>query len=77
MSNPRPLLILLALLVLWQGLVWITGVPAFLLPPPTTVAGRLVSARTPTSTITRLTTIASTGCFTNKSVNARFDSCGP
>ena len=44
MINPRPLLILLGLLLLWQGLVWITGVPAFLLPPPTAVAGRLVSA---------------------------------
>jgi putative hydroxymethylpyrimidine transport system permease protein len=44
LSNPRPLLILLGLLLLWQGLVWITGVPAFLLPPPTTVAARLVSA---------------------------------
>jgi putative hydroxymethylpyrimidine transport system permease protein len=44
LSNPRPLFVLLGLLLLWQGLVWITGVPAFLLPPPTAVAKTLASA---------------------------------
>src|SRR5690606_24112848 len=44
LSNPRPLLILLGLLLLWQGLVWLTGVPPYLLPPPTLVARRLISA---------------------------------
>ena len=32
--NPRPLIVLVGLLVLWQGLVWLTGVPRFLLPGP-------------------------------------------
>jgi putative hydroxymethylpyrimidine transport system permease protein len=41
LSNPRPLLILAALLLLWQGLVWISGVPAFLLPPPSAVGQAL------------------------------------
>ncbi|MGH6898726.1 MAG: ABC transporter permease [Geminicoccaceae bacterium] len=44
MSNPRPLLVLLGLLLLWQGLVWLTGVPAFLLPPPTAVARTLFAS---------------------------------
>ena len=44
MSNPRPLLILVGLLLLWQGLVWLTQVPAFLLPPPTAVASALAHA---------------------------------
>jgi putative hydroxymethylpyrimidine transport system permease protein len=44
LSNPRPLLVLLGLLLLWQGLVWASGVPAFLLPPPTAVASTLVRA---------------------------------
>ena len=43
MSNPRPLLIVIGLLLLWQGLVWVTGVPRFLLPPPLAVGARLVS----------------------------------
>ena len=34
LSNPRPLLVLAGLLLLWQGVVWLTGVPRFLLPPP-------------------------------------------
>ncbi len=42
MSNPRPLLVLAGLLLLWQGLVWITGVPRYLLPPPWLVAKTLV-----------------------------------
>jgi putative hydroxymethylpyrimidine transport system permease protein len=44
LSNPRPLLVVLCLLLLWQGLVWSTGVPAFLLPPPITVAKTLAGA---------------------------------
>jgi putative hydroxymethylpyrimidine transport system permease protein len=44
LSNPRPLLILVGLLLLWQGLVWLTQVPAFLLPPPTAVASTLARA---------------------------------
>jgi putative hydroxymethylpyrimidine transport system permease protein len=44
LSNPRPLLILLGLLLLWQGFVWLTEVPAFLLPPPTAVASALAHA---------------------------------
>jgi putative hydroxymethylpyrimidine transport system permease protein len=44
LSNPRPLLVLAGLLVLWQGLVWLTGVPAFLLPPPTAVARTLIAS---------------------------------
>jgi putative hydroxymethylpyrimidine transport system permease protein len=44
LSNPRPLFVLLGLLGLWQGLVWATGVPGFLLPPPVAVARTLASA---------------------------------
>jgi putative hydroxymethylpyrimidine transport system permease protein len=44
LSNPRPLLIVVGLLLLWQGLVWLTGVPPFLLPPPLAVGAKLVAA---------------------------------
>ena len=44
MSNPRPLLVLLGLLLLWQGFVWLTDVPPYLLPPPSAVAARLAAA---------------------------------
>ena len=43
MSNPRPLLVLAGLLLLWQGFVWATGVPRYLLPPPWLVAKTLVA----------------------------------
>ena len=42
MSNPRPLLVLAGLLLLWQGVVWSTGVPRFLLPPPLLVGQALL-----------------------------------
>jgi putative hydroxymethylpyrimidine transport system permease protein len=42
LSNPRPLLVLLGLLLSWQGLVWLSGVPPFLLPPPSAVARTLL-----------------------------------
>jgi putative hydroxymethylpyrimidine transport system permease protein len=42
LSNPRPLLVLAGLLLLWQGLVWATGVPPFLLPAPWSVAQTLL-----------------------------------
>jgi putative hydroxymethylpyrimidine transport system permease protein len=42
--NPRPLLVLAGLLALWQTVVWATGVPPYLLPPPLAVAERLVAA---------------------------------
>ena len=42
MSNPRPLLVLAGLLLLWQGVVWLTGVPRFLLPPPWLVGQALL-----------------------------------
>jgi putative hydroxymethylpyrimidine transport system permease protein len=42
LSNPRPLLVLAGLLLLWQGLVWATGAPPFLLPAPWSVARTLV-----------------------------------
>jgi putative hydroxymethylpyrimidine transport system permease protein len=44
LSNPRPLLVLLGLLLLWQALVWLSGVPPFLLPPPSAVARTLVAS---------------------------------
>jgi putative hydroxymethylpyrimidine transport system permease protein len=44
LSNPRPLLALLGLVALWQALVWLTGVPRFLLPPPWLVAETLVAS---------------------------------
>jgi putative hydroxymethylpyrimidine transport system permease protein len=44
LSNPRPLLVLLGLLLLWQALVWLSGVPPFLLPPPSAVARALVAS---------------------------------
>ena len=43
MSNPRPLLVLAGLLLLWQGFVWLSGVPRFMLPPPWLVAKTLIS----------------------------------
>ena len=36
-GNPRPLIVMLGLLALWQGVVWLTGVPPYLLPGPWTV----------------------------------------
>ncbi|MCE3250908.1 MAG: transporter permease protein [Geminicoccaceae bacterium] len=42
MSNPRPLLVLAGLLLLWQGVVWLTDVPRFLLPPPLLVGQALL-----------------------------------
>jgi putative hydroxymethylpyrimidine transport system permease protein len=44
LSNPRPLLVLLGLLLLWQALVWLSGTPPFLLPPPSAVARTLVAS---------------------------------
>ena len=44
MTNPRPLLVLAGLLVLWQAVVWATDAPPYLLPPPLAVAERLVGA---------------------------------
>ena len=43
MSNPRPLLVLAGLLLLWQGVVWLTDVPRFLLPPPWLVGQALLA----------------------------------
>jgi putative hydroxymethylpyrimidine transport system permease protein len=42
LSNPRPLVVLGGLLLLWQALVWLTGVPRFLLPPPWLVGQALL-----------------------------------
>lgn len=36
-GNPRPLIVMLGLLALWQAVVWLTGVPPYLLPGPWTV----------------------------------------
>jgi putative hydroxymethylpyrimidine transport system permease protein len=44
LSNPRPLFVVAGLLLVWQGVVWLTGVPPFLLPPPTAVAQTLVAS---------------------------------
>ena len=44
MSNPRPLLVLAGLLLLWQAVVWLTGVPRFLLPPPWLVGQALLDS---------------------------------
>ncbi len=43
MTVLRPLIIFLALLVLWQGVVWLTGVPHYILPGPSLVAEALVA----------------------------------
>jgi putative hydroxymethylpyrimidine transport system permease protein len=43
LSNPRPFLVLAGLLLLWQGVVSVTGVPRFLLPPPWLVAQALIA----------------------------------
>ncbi len=37
MSDYRPWLVLLAFLGLWQGVIWATAVPSFMLPPPLAV----------------------------------------
>jgi putative hydroxymethylpyrimidine transport system permease protein len=42
LKNPRPLLVLAGLLLLWQGFVWLADVPRFMLPPPWLVARTLV-----------------------------------
>ncbi|MDO5091116.1 MAG: ABC transporter permease [Cardiobacteriaceae bacterium] len=39
------LAIVLFLLLVWQGIVWATGIPPFLLPPPATVAQTLWASR--------------------------------
>ena len=39
---PRILAIAAGLLLLWQTVIWITGIPHFLLPPPLTVAQTLI-----------------------------------
>ncbi|HSA82561.1 MAG TPA: ABC transporter permease [Geminicoccaceae bacterium] len=44
MTNPRPLLVLAGLLLLWQAVVWLTGVPRFLLPPPWLVGQALYAS---------------------------------
>ncbi len=38
----RPWLVLAGFLALWQAIVWATGVPAFMLPPPAAVLQNLV-----------------------------------
>jgi len=38
----RPWLVLAAFLALWQAVIWITGVPRFMLPPPLSVMQTLV-----------------------------------
>ncbi len=43
MTLLRPLLVFLVLLGLWQLGVWLSGVPAYLLPPPSRVAGVLAT----------------------------------
>ncbi len=42
-SFARPLIILAGLLILWQAVVWATGVPFFILPDPARVAVALVA----------------------------------
>ena len=42
MSYGRPLIIVAGLIVLWQLIVWSTGVPPFILPPPLSVGEALV-----------------------------------
>jgi putative hydroxymethylpyrimidine transport system permease protein len=44
LSNPRPLLVLAGLLLLWQAAVWLTGVPPYLLPAPLAVGRTLVAS---------------------------------
>ncbi len=41
----RPLAILVGLLVLWQIIVWLTGVPPYILPAPTEVAAAWLARR--------------------------------
>ena len=42
MTLARPLIILLTLVALWQAVVWLTGVPRYILPGPALVAATLV-----------------------------------
>jgi putative hydroxymethylpyrimidine transport system permease protein len=42
--NPRPLAVLAGLLLSWQALVWLTGVPPYLLPAPLAVGRTLVGS---------------------------------
>jgi putative hydroxymethylpyrimidine transport system permease protein len=42
--NPRPLIIVAGLILAWQALVLLTGVPAYLLPPPGQVASTLIGS---------------------------------
>jgi putative hydroxymethylpyrimidine transport system permease protein len=44
-SQARPALVLTGLLLAWQLLVWLSDVPAFLLPPPSAVAETLIRER--------------------------------
>lgn len=47
LSYARPLLIAVGLILVWQGVVWISGVPAYILPGPAAVAEAWVD-RAPT-----------------------------
>jgi putative hydroxymethylpyrimidine transport system permease protein len=42
LTNFRPLVVLIGLVLAWQALVWLSGVPPYLLPGPAAVAGTLV-----------------------------------
>ncbi len=44
MINLRPIVVVAGLIVLWQGAVWLTETPPFLLPPPAAVARALASS---------------------------------
>jgi putative hydroxymethylpyrimidine transport system permease protein len=44
LSNPRPLVVLAGLLLAWQALVWLTGVPPYLMPAPLAVGSTLVAS---------------------------------
>ena len=39
----RPVIICAVLLFAWQGVIWLTGVPSFMLPPPLDVAKELLA----------------------------------
>ena len=39
----RPVILCAVLLFVWQGVIWLTGVPSFMLPPPLDVAKELLA----------------------------------
>ena len=45
MTLLRPVIVFIGLIVLWQAIVWATGAPVFILPPPLLVFATIIEQR--------------------------------